>query len=201
MCRERKLRSGAEPVGKFSYRIEAFDPQEALELRKRIEVLRTRRTGGERAACRKAVDSKAGLELIEQEADLCLRPDADHSDPELCTSMLDPRCQQSLEFGALKVIERQRVDNVLVRAIGCEVIHVQDQASTLGVPKAVFPEGVEVVALGGIVRIVPIADVHDLDIAWVDQLCPVHQLGERADRWVFSEQPHSLRMTDVQLVR
>ena len=138
---ELKACSGAEPVGKLGDRLEAFDAQEAFELRERIEVLSARRAGRERAAGRQPVDSKACLELIEQEADLRLRPHADHPDPELSATARDPGCQEPLEIGALEVVEGQGVDHVLVRAVGCDFVHIQDQVSAPCALQAVLPEG------------------------------------------------------------
>src|SRR3974390_1544977 len=91
---KREPSARAEPVGKLSNRVEAFDTQESFELRESIEVLRARRASRQRGASRQPVNSKTSLELVEEEADLRFRPYADHSDPEFPAAARDPGFQE-----------------------------------------------------------------------------------------------------------
>ena len=57
------------------------------------------------------------------------------------------------------------------------------------------------IALDWVICIVPITNVHDLDVLDGYRPCPIHQLGKRAHRGVLSEEAHRFGVTDVQLVR
>jgi hypothetical protein len=163
MSGQREPSARTEPVGKLSNRIEAFDAQEAFKLRECIKVLSTRRTGRERAASRQPVDSKASLELIEEEADLRLCPYANDPDPELSATTRDPRFQELIKIRVRKVVEGEGVNDVLVRALRCHLVQIQDQICPPGAPHTVLPEGTQMIALGRIVCVMPITDMNDLD--------------------------------------
>jgi len=125
MARKFQFSSRAQPVRELSRGVEAPHPEDLLELRKGVEMLRTRRACCQGAAGRQCVDAEPGLQVIEQEANLCLGPHSDdaHTQRLIPVGMLDPR-QLAGQIGPLEVVQRQRVDDPLVGGRPGPLIHI-----------------------------------------------------------------------------
>ncbi len=68
-----------------------------------------------------------------------------------------------LEVGTLEVVQCDRVDDALVRRGLGPLVHLQHEARADRALYAVRAEAHQVLALCGIVRVVPVANVHEVD--------------------------------------
>jgi hypothetical protein len=105
------------------------------------------------------------------------------------------------EVGPLEVVQRDRVDDALVgRGLG-PLVHLQYEARADRALYAVRAEAQQVLALRGIVRVVPIADVDEVNRIRRQAARPLDELGQRPRGRLRSEQAGRLRVADVQQVR
>jgi hypothetical protein len=105
------------------------------------------------------------------------------------------------EVGALEIVQRDRVDNYLVRRGLGPLVHLQHKPRADRALDAVRAKAHQVLALSGIVGVVPVADVDEVDrIRW-EAARPLDELGQRARGRLRSEQTGRLGVADVQQVR
>ncbi len=123
---ELELAAGLEPVHELGDGLEATHPEDLLELRQRVEVLRTRRARGQRTARRKVVNTETRLQVVQEKAHLGLRPHPhySHSQPPIGTGPAD-LVELGRKVGALEVVEVEGVDDALVRS--GVLVHAKDQ--------------------------------------------------------------------------
>ena len=176
-CRGRSSSLPGEPVHEVREGVEAADAEDLLELRERVEVLRTRRAGGERGARRKVVDAETRLQVVEEKAHLGLGPDPHdpYSQPPVATAPAD-LVELGRKVGALEVVEVEGVDDALVR--GGVLVHAEDQPRPARSSNAVRAELGQVIALGRVVGVVPVPDVDEVDFAWGQPAGPSDELGQ-----------------------
>src|SRR5207244_9847913 len=83
----------------------------------------------------------------------------------------------------------------------CPLVHLQHEARADRALYAVRAEAHQVLALCGIVRVVPVADVDEVDRIRGQAARPLDELGQRPRGGLRSEQAGRLRVADVQQVR
>ena len=71
--------------------------------------------------------------------------------------------QPLFKVGALDVVQRDRVDDALVGRSLCPLVHLEHEARADRVLNAVRAEAHQVLTLCGVVRVVPVADVDQVD--------------------------------------
>ena len=200
--RQVELGSRSQPVDEVCEGVEAADAEDLVQLRKGVEVLRTRRAGRERRTRRELVDAETRPQLVEQEAHLRLGPDPDDTDAQGFAAVPAPDpVELHFKFGALEVVQRDRVDDALVGGSLCPLVHLQHELRANRVLDAVRAEAHQVLALRGIVRVVPVADVDEVDRIRGQAARPLDELGQRPCGRLRSEQAGRLRVADVQQVR
>jgi hypothetical protein len=106
-----------------------------------------------------------------------------------------------LKVCALEVVQRDRVDDALVGSGLCPPVHLEHEAGADRVLDAVRAEARQVLALSGIVRVMPVADVDQVDRIRRQAARPLDELGQRPRGRLRSEQAGRLRVAYVQQVR
>ena len=199
--RKGQLCPGTQPVGELSRGVEAAHAEDLLELRQGVEVLGARGACGQGAAGRQLIDAEPGLQVIEQEAHLGLGPHPDHAHAQRLIAMgaTDP-LQLPGQIGSLEVVQRQRVDDPLVGGRRGPLIHAQDEPRPAGALEAMRTESLQVLALGGVAGVVPVADMDEIDGVWGQTAGPVDQLRQRPRRRLGPEEAGRFAVADVQQV-
>ena len=162
--RKGQLRPGTEPVGELSRRVEAAHAEDLLELGQRVEVLGARGACGQGTAGRQLIDAEPCLQVVEQEAHFGLGPHPNdaHAQPLVAVGLADAS-ELPGQIRSLKIVQRQRVDDPLVGSGHGPLIHTQDESRPAGALEAVCTESLQVLALSGVIRVVPVADVDEVD--------------------------------------
>ena len=200
--RQVELGARSQPVDEVRGGVETADAEDLVQLREGVEVLRTRRAGRERRARRELVDAETRPQVVEEEAHLRLGPDPDDTDAQGFAAVPAPDpVELRFKVGALEVVQRDRVDDALVGRSLCPLVHVQHEARADRVLDAVRAEAHQVLALCEIVRVVPVADVDEVDCIRRQAARPLDELGQRPRGRFRSEQAGRLRVADVQQVR
>ena len=179
---------------------EHLDPQEALQLIERGEVLPARRAGGQRRADGDAGVGMPGPQLVGQERHLRLGPDSDDAEPHgrIDAPAADHARELRLEIRVQKVVQRVAVDgdHLLVRGRRRR----EGEGGAVGATQAVGPEVGQVLALGGIVGIVPVTDVHHPQPVVGLGERPAEEAGDRPLGGIVAHEPARLVVADVQQV-
>ena len=196
-----QLCPGTQPVGELSRGVEAAHAEDLLELRQGVEVLGARGACGQGAAGRQLIDAEPGLQVVEQEAHLglCPHPDDAHAQRLIAVGVTDPH-ELPGQIRSLQVVQRKRIDDPLVSGRHGPLIHAQDESRPAGAFDAMGAESLQVLALGGIVSIVPVADVDEVDGVRGQAAGPVDQLRQRSRRRLGPEETSRFAVADMQQV-
>src|SRR5687768_381852 len=102
------------------------------------------------------MNATAGLEIVEEEADLRFGPDTHDADADFFAWAASLQlCQDAGEVGPFEIVERQRVDETLVRPRLDPRVQVEDQPRSVSVLDAVWAEPEQVIVLARIGGIMP----------------------------------------------
>ena len=161
-------------------------------------MLRARRARGQRRADADAGVGVAGAQLVGQERHLRLRPDADDAEARARTDDADHARQLRPEIGVKEVVQGVAVDgdHLLVR----RGRRREGEGGAVRAAQAVGPEVGQVLALGGIGGIVPVADVHHPQAVVGLGEGPGQEAGDRSLGGIVAHQPARLVVADVQQV-